>query len=168
LLQFLVAVPQHWQVRRIDIGITPIARSLGSKGNRAGGHVLENALGVPASGSAVTDLALNDLAEVRALWCTPLDHTAYCKRSRLLSVAGYRNVMRAGCSRRRQGSIALPWLERAFVALAQRNRKAAMQSLREMHIAYWKRNRLLSIAGYRNVARTGCVRGRSSNAAWLP
>jgi hypothetical protein len=63
LLQFLVAVPQHWQVRRIDIGITPIARSLGSKGNRAGGHVLENALGVPASGSAVTDLALNDLAK---------------------------------------------------------------------------------------------------------
>jgi hypothetical protein len=47
LVQFLVAVPQHWQVRRIDIGITPIARSLGSKGNRAGGHVLENALAKP-------------------------------------------------------------------------------------------------------------------------
>ena len=46
-----------------------------------------------------------------------------------------RTVTRTGCLRRSQVSITLPWLERALVALAQGNRKAAMQSLREMHAA---------------------------------
>jgi hypothetical protein len=72
LLQFLVAVPQHWQVRRIDIGITPIARSLGSKGNRAGGHVLENALGVPANVScgAGSSAAATEVAKKHATQAT--------------------------------------------------------------------------------------------------